>query len=139
MGAENFIRTLSKYCEIAIFTASTKYYADIVIDGLDCKDLIDYRLYRQHTTVIDGVNIKDLSKLGRDLKKIIIIDNIEENYQFQKNNGLNISDFEGDENDNELDFLLKDLLALVQQPGKNVCEELPAIRRNMQKRYTNIS
>jgi len=139
MGTENFIRTLSKYCEIAIFTASTKYYADIVIDGLDCKELIDYRLYRQHTTVIDGVNIKDLSKLGRDLNKIIIIDNIEENYQFQKNNGLNISDFEGDENDNELDYLLKDLLTLVQLPGKNVCEELPSIRRNMQKRYTNIS
>ena len=139
MGTENFIRVLSKFCEIVIFTASTKYYADIVIDGLDCKDLIDYRLYRQHTTVIDGVNIKDLSKLGRDLNKIIIIDNIEENYQFQKNNGLNISDFEGDENDNELDYLLKDLLTLVQQRGKNVCEELPAIRRNMQKRYTNIS
>ena len=139
MGTENFIRELSEYCEIAIFTASTKYYADIVIDGLDCKDLIDYRLYRHHTTIINGVNVKDLSKLGRELSKIIIIDNIEENYQFQPNNGLNICDFEGDENDNELDFLLKDLLELVKQPGKNVCEELPIIRRNMQKRYTNIS
>ena len=139
MGAENFIRQLSKYCEIAIFTASTKYYADIVIDGLDCKDLIDYRLYRQHTTSINGINIKDLSRLGRDMNKIIIIDNIEENYQLQPNNGLNICDFEGDENDNELDFLLKDLLKVVEQPGKNICEELPLIRRNMQKRYTNIS
>ena len=139
LGTENFIRQLSKYCEIAIFTASTKYYADIVIDGLDCKDLIDYRLYRQHTTVVDGINVKDLSKLGRDLSKIIIIDNIEENYQNQKNNGLNICDFEGDENDNELNFLLEDLLKVVSQPGKNVCNELPAIRKNMQKRYTNIS
>ena len=139
MGTENFIRELSKYCEIAIFTASTQNYADIVIDGLDCKDLIDYRLYRQHTTLINGVNIKDLSKLGRDMNKIIIIDNIEENYQMQPNNGLNISDFEGDEDDNELDYLLADLLNLVQQPGKNVCDELPAIRKNMQKRYTNIS
>ena len=139
LGTENFIRELSKYCEIAIFTASTKYYADIVIDGLDCKDKIDFRLYRQHTTVINGINVKDLSKLGRDLSKIIIIDNIEENYQFQKNNGLNICDFEGDENDNELNYLLEDLLKLVSQPGKNVCNELPAIRRNMQKRYTNIS
>ena len=51
MGAENFIRILSKYCEIAIFTASTKNYADIVIDGLDCKELIDYRLYRQHIKI----------------------------------------------------------------------------------------
>ena len=139
LGTENFIRELSKYCEIAIFTASTKYYADIVIDGLDCKDLIDFRLYRQHTTVRDGINVKDLSRLGRDLSKIIIIDNIEDNYQFQKNNGLNICDFEGDENDNELNYLLEDLLKLVSQPGKNVCNELPAIRRNMQKRYTNIS
>ena len=139
LGAEHFIRELSKYCEIAIFTASTKYYADIVIDGLDCKDLIDFRLYREHTTLTNGINVKDLSRLGRDLSKIIIIDNIEENYQFQKNNGLNICDFEGDENDNELSFLLEDLLKLVSQPGKNVCNELPAIRRNMQKRYTNIS
>ena len=139
LGTENFIRQLSKYCEIAIFTASTKYYADIVIDGLDCKDLIDFRLYRQHTTVINGINVKDLEKLGRDLNKIIIIDNIEDNYQFQKNNGLNICDFEGDENDNELNYLLEDLLKIVSQPGKNVCNELPAVRRNMQKRYTNIS
>ena len=139
MGTENFIRKLSQFCEIAIFTASTQNYADIVIDGLDCKDLIDYRLYREHTTLINGVNVKDLSRLGREMNKIIIIDNIEENYQFQPNNGLNISDFEGDENDNELDFLLEDLLKLVSQPGKNVCDELPNIRRNMQKRYTNIS
>ena len=139
LGTENFIRQLSKYCEIAIFTASTKYYADLVIDGLDCKDSIDFRLYRQHTTLINGINVKDLSRLGRDLNKIIIIDNIEENYQFQKNNGLNICDFEGDENDNELNYLLEDLLKLVSQPGKNVCQELPAIRRNMQKRYANIS
>jgi len=139
MGTENFIRKLSKYCEIAIFTASTQNYADIVIDGLDCKDLIDYRLYRQHTTLMNGVNVKDLSKLGRNMDKIIIVDNIEENYQLQPNNGLNICDFEGDENDNELDFLLEDLLKLVKQPGKNVCDELSVIRRNMQKRYTNIS
>ena len=139
MGTENFIRKLSKFCEIAIFTASTQNYADIVIDGLDCKELIDYRLYRQHTTVINGINIKDLSKLGRDMNKIIIIDNIEENYQLQPNNGLNISDFEGDESDNELEYLLKDLLEIVSTPGKNVINELPKVRRNMQKRYTNLS
>jgi Dullard-like phosphatase family protein len=139
MGAECFISILSQFCEIVIFTASTKFYADTVIDGLDCKDLIDHKLYREHTYDYNGINVKDLSKLGRDLNKVIIIDNIEENYMFQPNNGLNIIDFEGDENDNELDFLLKDLLELVKQPGKNVCEELPIIRRNMQKRYTNIS
>ena len=138
MGAEHFITVLSQYCEIVIFTASTKYYCDIVIDGLDCKNLIDYKLYREHTYDYNGINVKDLSKLGRDLNKIIIIDNIEENYSFQPNNGLNIIDFEGDENDNELQFLLQDLLEVVTVPGKNVLDELPRIRKNMQKRYCNI-
>ena len=139
LGAEKFIQELSKYCEICIFTASTKYYADIVIDGLDYNHLVDYRLYRQHTTMDKGINIKDLSKLGRNMEKIIIVDNIEENYQLQPNNGINISDFEGDESDNELEYLLEDLLEIVRIPGKNVIKELPKVRRNMQKRYTNLS
>ena len=135
MGAENFITVLSQYCEIVIFTASTQYYADIVIDGLDCKNLIDYKLYREHTYDYNGVNVKDLSKLGRDLKKIIIIDNIAENYIFQPNNGLNILNFEGDENDNELQYLLADLLEVVSKPGKNILLELPKIRKKMKERY----
>ena len=139
LGAEKFIKELSKFCEICIFTASTKYYADIVIDGLDAEHLVDFRLYRQHTTIYKGINIKDLTKLGRNLEKIIIVDNIEENYQLQPNNGINISDFEGDENDNELEYLLEDLLEIVRVPGKNVINELPQVRRNMQKRYTNLS
>ena len=138
MGAECFISILSQFCEIVIFTASTKFYADTVIDGLDCKDLIDHKLYREHTYDYNGINVKDLSKLGRDLNKVIIIDNIEENYIFQPKNGLNIIDFEGDENDNELHFILEDLLKIVTVPGKNVIYELPEIRKNMQKRYCNI-
>ena len=138
MGAEHFITVLSQYCEIVIFTASTKYYCDIVIDGLDCKNLIDYKLYREYTQDYNGINVKDLSKLGRDLTKIIIIDNIEDNYAFQPNNGLNIIDFEGDENDNELQYLLIDLLEVVSEPGKNMLNELPKIREKMQKRYSNI-
>ena len=122
-GTEKFIKELSKYCEICIFTASTKYYADIVIDGFDYHHLVDFRLYRQHTSASNGINIKDLSKLGRNLEKIIIVDNIEENYQLQPNNGINISDFEGDENDNELEFLLEDLLEIVSKPGKNIIKE----------------
>ena len=136
MGTENFINVLSEYCEIIIFTASTQYYADIVIDGLDCKDKISGKLYRQHTSIVNGFNIKDLSLLGRDLTKTIIIDNIEENYSLQPKNGLNISDFEGDENDNELNYLLEDLLKIVSREGLDVTFELDEVRKNMQKRYS---
>ena len=139
MGAEKFIKILSQYCEIVIFTASTEEYANIVIDGLDCSDEISFRLYRQHTNVINGYNVKDLSKLGRDISKMIIIDNIEENYNLQPDNGLNISDFEGDENDNELNFLLEDLLEIVKEKNVDVRKKLPDVRKKMQRRYANIN
>ena len=138
MGAENFISVFSQYCDIVIFTASWSFYCNIVIDGFDCKNKIDFKLCREYTDEKDGINIKDLSKLGRDLNKVIIIDNIEDNYKLQPDNGLNIIDFEGDENDNELQYILKDLLEIVQYPGKNVIDELPRIRKNMQKRYCVI-
>ena len=60
LGAENFINELSKFCEIVIFTASTEDYANTVINGLDCKNNISYKLYRQHTNFVNGFNIKDL-------------------------------------------------------------------------------
>ena len=138
LGTENFIKKLSQYCEIGIFTASTEDYANIVIDGLDCSDKIDFRLYRQHTSLECGFNVKDLSKLGRDLSKIIIIDNIEENYCLQPENGLNIIDFEGDESDHELNFLLEDLLQIVKEKNKDIRDLLPEVRKKMQKRYMNI-
>ena len=137
-GTEKFIKKLNKYCEIVIFTASKKKYANIVIDGLGVKEYIDYKLYREHTTPLNGYNVKDLLKLGRPLNKIIIIDNIESNYQLQPNNGLNIINFEGEDNDFELEFLLKDLLPIVEKPGKNIYKELGKVRKSMLKRYTNI-
>ena len=135
-GTEKFIKILSEFCEIVIFTGSKKLYADTVIDGLEVKNFIDHRLYRQHTTSYNGYYIKDLSKLGRPLNKIIIIDNIEENYQLQMYNGLNIINYEGEDNDFELEYLLKDLLPVVQKPGKDIYQGLINVRKAMQRRYS---
>ena len=137
VGCESFIRELSKYCEIVIFTAGVKIYADIVLDGLDSKNKIDFKLYRQHTDIVNGINIKDLSKLGRDLSKVVIVDNICENFQRQPENGLHILDFEGDENDQELLYLLEDLLQMFSQPGIDVRDHLGSIREKMKSRYTS--
>lgn len=68
----------------------------------DPKRLIQHRLYRQHTLQIGNVYIKDLSKLGRDLKKTIIVDNMPSNFQLQQENGLFIKSWVGDQNDKTL-------------------------------------
>ena len=53
-------------------------YASPVIDKLDKKGYGFYKLYREHCRYFKETNfyVKDLSKLGRDLKNVIFIDNI---------------------------------------------------------------
>lgn len=49
-GTEKFLRELSKFWEIVVFTASVAEYANWLIDDMDTEKVVDYRLYRQHTT-----------------------------------------------------------------------------------------
>jgi len=60
-----------------------------------------------------------LSQLGRDLKKTIIIDNVSDNFQLQKENGIRISNFEGSENDYELHIMRIELLNIAKNIKNN--------------------
>ena len=133
-GAEEFIKDLSEYYEIVIFTAAHKNYADLIIDALDPDGVVSERLYRQHTLSVGNVSIKDLSKLGRDLKHVIIIDNCVENFSIQPDNGLNIIDFEGFEYDDELEYIKEDLLKLAKLKPDDVRYYLKDIQLSMNKR-----
>ena len=133
-GAEEFIKELSEYYEIIIFTAALQTYADLVIDGIDPDGVISDRLYRQHTLNVGNTNLKDLEKLGRDIKHVIIIDNFMDNYSLQPKNGLNIIDFEGNEYDDELEYLKEDLLKLVKLNPDDVRHYLNDIQKSMNKR-----
>ena len=133
-GAEEFIKELSEYCEIVIFTAALKSYADLVVDGIDPDGVIADRLYREHTIGIGNANIKDLEKLGRDIKHVIIIDNYLDNFSLQPKNGLNILDFEGNEYDDELNYLKNDLIKLFKLNPDDVRSYLKDIQIDMDKR-----
>ncbi|CAD8047154.1 unnamed protein product [Paramecium primaurelia] len=114
-GVENFIDTLSEYFEIIMWTASLKEYADPVMDIIDPSRRALTRLYRESCTPIQGGLTKNLSKLGRNLKDVIIIDNSQMSFIFQQENGYLIKDFIADKNDNELETLLPFLIWLSQQ------------------------
>ena len=133
-GAEQFIEDLSEYFEIIIFTAAKQDYADLVIDGVDLNHKVSGRLYRDHTIKLGDGYIKDLSKLGRDLKKMLIVDNCADNFSLQPKNGLKIKDFEGDPEDNELEFLKEDLIEMIQKKPKDVRDCLEEIQKKMDRR-----
>ena len=79
--ATEFLENMHKYYEIVVFTAATQDYADYILDLIDKRGLISYRLYRHHATQQNDVYIKDLSKLNRNLDKIIIVDNTSDNFK----------------------------------------------------------
>lgn len=97
-----FLDEMSKYFEIIVFTAAQQDYADWVIDRLDKNKNISFRLYRQHTYFFDNANIKDLDKVGRDIRKTIIVDNIAENFQLQNDNGIFVKSWFNDPSDTVL-------------------------------------
>lgn len=62
--------------KIVIFTASQSIYAEQLLDILDPdKRIISQRVYRESCIFSDGSYTKDLTILGVDLAKVVIIDN----------------------------------------------------------------
>lgn len=110
-GVAEFLKRLGDIYELILFTASSKFYADQVVDEIDPERKIKLRLYRESCTEFSGCQVKDLSKLGRDLKRIAIVDNSNTAYMLQPYNAIPITSWYDDPADNELldlcDFLEK--------------------------------
>ena len=106
-----FLSNICNFYELVVFTAATQDYADPIINAIEQKGTkFDYRLYRKHTIVINNDFIKDLSRLGRDLSRTIIVDNMEQNYKLQPENGITIRPFWGKDVE---DMALFDLLSIL--------------------------
>ena len=134
--AELFLRELAPFYEIIIFTAAVKDYADNLLDSIDKeKQWIKYRLYRQHTIIMNNANVKDISKLGRDSKKVIIIDNISDNFHRQSENGIFITTWLGNEKDTELYDLIPVLKEIVVKKVKDVRKILRKFRDTLIRLY----
>ena len=132
-----FLEEMGKYFELVIFTAAEKEYANFVLDELDKNNSISYKLYRRHTKYKNGIFLKDLSKIGRELNKICIIDNNKANYSLQPCNGINISSFMGEQNDEELLFLSCQLMKIIDSNKKDIRPIIKEIDENMNNRYLN--
>lgn len=92
---DDCIENLSKYYEIAVFTAGEQEYADAILNILDPDGFITQRLYRQHCVCRnDKYYIKDLRIIeDRKLENIILVDNSIISFAFNLDNGIPCSAF----------------------------------------------
>ncbi|CDH52382.1 nli interacting factor-like phosphatase [Lichtheimia corymbifera JMRC:FSU:9682] len=105
-----FLKTISQWYKVVIFTASMAEYADPVIDWLDQdQSLVSQRYFRQSCVVRNGNFVKDISLAEPDLGKVCLVDNSSAAFELFQENGIPIPGWISNPNDQ----CLLDLLPLL--------------------------
>ncbi|XP_061579896.1 uncharacterized protein LOC133446111 [Cololabis saira] len=99
---DEFLKRMGELFECVLFTASLSKYADPVSDLLDKCGAFSSRLFREACVFHKGNYVKDLSRLGRDLSRVIIIDNSPASYIFHPENAVSVVSWFNDTSDTEL-------------------------------------
>ena len=111
-----FLSKVKPFYELITFTSASREYAQPIINEIELKNkYFDYTFFREHSVISGNDFVKDISRIGRDMKRIIIVDNMEQNFRLNKNNGIKIKAFYGDQNDKVLYELSKILVMIVKQ------------------------
>ncbi|PKA64722.1 Mitochondrial import inner membrane translocase subunit TIM50 [Apostasia shenzhenica] len=102
-----FLERVAQMFQVVIFTASQSIYAEQLLNILDPDTrLISRRYYRESCIFSDGYCTKDLTILGVDMAKVVIVDNSPQVFRLQVNNGIPIKSWFDDPADQALVSLL---------------------------------
>jgi len=103
-----FLRKVSAWYTLVIFTASMQEYADPVIDWLDAgQGILRRRFFRESCTQLpNGSYTKNLTLIEQDLSRICLVDNSPICYSVNEMNGIPIEGWTHDPSDEALLDLL---------------------------------
>jgi len=99
---DEFLKKMGELFECVLFTASLAKYADPVADLLDKWGVFRARLFRESCVFHRGNYVKDLSRIGRDLSRVVIVDNSPASYIFHPDNAVPCQSWFDDMQDTEL-------------------------------------
>ena len=136
-----FLQEMKSLFELILFSSNTPEYVDPILNIIQKdKKYFDFVLYRHHITLDDeGNNVKNLELLGRDLKKVIIIDDIPRYFKLQKENGINIKPFYGNvNNDGNTLKCLGEILKKIREDAVNNGDIRISLDKFREELYPNI-
>mmetsp|Transcript_19623 Transcript_19623/g.27028 ORF Transcript_19623/g.27028 Transcript_19623/m.27028 type:complete len:361 (-) Transcript_19623:169-1251(-) len=127
---DQFLRNVCLWYEVVIFTASQEIYAGRILELLDpSAQLFSHCLFRDSCLFIEGNYLKELSLLGRDISRTVIVDNSPAAFGYQIDNGVPIESWF----ENKDDHGLLDLLPFLETLSK-VNDVCPLIRKRFSLR-----
>jgi mitochondrial import inner membrane translocase subunit TIM50 len=126
-GVDAFLREMAQYYEIVLYSPSIDGVAEPVVNALDKDGCILHRLYRDATYYHNGVHVKDLNSLNRDVKRMIVIDDDPDEVQFNKENWIRVKPYTDptDRSDNTLERITPFLIEIAREGYSDV----PALLR----------
>jgi len=131
-----FLKTVSKWYDLVVFTASLELYGSTVCDTLEQQANIIFtkRYYRQDCISESLHNYtKDLSIISKDLGNVIIVDNSPSAYKYFPDNAIPIKSYFGEVDDLHLLGLLPILDCL------RFCGDVRNILHRENKKKTRIN
>lgn len=105
-GVDKFLLDMAQYYEIVLYSPSIDAVADPVVTSLDKSGCIMHRLYRDATYYKDGVHMKDLKRLNRNINRMIVIDDDPAESGLNPENLIRIKPY-SDPNDRDDDALAR--------------------------------
>ena len=136
-GVFQFIDEIKEYYEIILFSEAERGYIDLLTEAIgENRYLYDCVLCRDYMSIVGKDFVKDLNKMGRSLDRVIIVDNMPQNFSLHKENAIYIKSFWGVENDDKALIDLIPILVSIAKSGRDARKELVKYK---EKIITNIS
>ncbi|KAL8920458.1 MAG: hypothetical protein Q9208_006207 [Pyrenodesmia sp. 3 TL-2023] len=101
-GVDYFLRYLSQYYELVIFTSLPSMTGDSIVRKLDPYRVVMWPLFREATRYKNGEYIKDLNYLNRPLSRTLILDTSPKHTSLQPSNAIILPPWTGSPTDTEL-------------------------------------
>ena len=119
-GTDEFLKTLHDFCEIIIVSTSSKEYTDIILENLNKeKKYVDNAIYKD---LCDTNNSEiNFEKINRDNKKCIFICHDKKDFfNAPNNNIIELKEFNGEEEDQEIVWLKEELIKLKNDSNNDI-------------------